>query len=524
MLENLKIGTKLAWLVAVGFLGLAAVATAALVQGRDSEATIARMAGTDLELLVGLESMYATGLQSGQATRNILIDPGDTTAKGNYRQANGEFLRALERANEIAPASMRDRLGSVQRIWADDQALKGELLELALSGKREEAIAVLVAKETPAWREVKRGILELRDEQKRAFARSEELAVQASRSVRRVVLAAVSIAAVVFVLLSWLLARSITAPLKEAIAMAAAISRGDLTATIAAGRRDEVGHLQRALKAMVQKLAEVMVEVRGGAEALAAASQQVSATSQTLSQGTGEQAASVEETTSSLEEMSASITENAESSRATEAISKESAGKADESGKSVLQTVEAMKAIAERISIIEEIAYQTNLLALNAAIEAARAGEQGRGFAVVASEVRKLAERAQKAAGEIGGLASSSVNVAQRSGQLLGELLPTIEETARRAQVVAAASQEQAAGVVQINKAMGSVDQVTQRNASAAEELSSTAEEMSSQAESLKELIAYFRVAGQAPTRDDGRLAHHAPPTSSSRAAVAAKW
>ncbi|HSN13350.1 MAG TPA: methyl-accepting chemotaxis protein, partial [Anaeromyxobacteraceae bacterium] len=196
----------------------------------------------------------------------------------------------------------------------------------------------------------------------------------------------------------------------------------------------------------------------------------------------------------SLEEMSASIGQNAENSRPTEQVAGSSARNAEESGRAVTETVGAMREIAERTSIIEEIAYQTNLLALNAAIEAARAGDHGKGFAVVAQEVRKLAERAQGAAKEIGERASSSVKVAERSGQLLGELVPSIRKTADLVQEVAAASQEQSSGVGQINKAMAQVDQVTQRNASAAEELSSTAEEMASQAESLQSLMSFFRL------------------------------
>jgi methyl-accepting chemotaxis protein len=222
----------------------------------------------------------------------------------------------------------------------------------------------------------------------------------------------------------------------------------------------------------------------------------VSATSASLSQGTSEQAASVEETTSSLEQMSSSITQNAENSRQTEQMASSGAKSAEESGTAVTATVQAMKDIAERISIIEEIAYQTNLLALNAAIEAARAGEHGKGFAVVATEVRKLAERSQKAAGEISALSTQSVKVAEKSGHLLVELVPTIRKTADLVQEVAAASQEQSSGVAQINKAMAQVDQVTQRNAAAAEELASTAEEMSSQADALQELVSFFRLAG----------------------------
>src|SRR6266540_2184521 len=215
--------------------------------------------------------------------------------------------------------------------------------------------------------------------------------------------------------------------------------------------------------------------------------------------------------------MSASITQNAESSRQTEAMAQGGAKDAKESGTAVAETVDAMKAIAEKISIIEEIAYQTNLLALNAAIEAARAGEHGKGFAVVAAEVRKLAERAQEAAKEIGALAGTSVKAAERSGALIVELVPVIRKTADLVQEVAASSHEQSTGVSQVSKAMGMVDQITQQNASAAEELSSTAEEMASQAESLQDLVSFFQLNEASLHRATPRAA---PPAAGSLVAA----
>jgi methyl-accepting chemotaxis protein len=300
--------------------------------------------------------------------------------------------------------------------------------------------------------------------------------------------------------------RSITGPVNFAVAVAEKVAQGRLDQRFEVSGQDEMSKLLTALASMVTRLEQVISEVRSGADGLSAAASQVAATSQSLSQGTGEQAASVEETTASLEEISASISQNGENSRQSEQLAKQGARSAEEGGQSVKETVVAMRSITGKITIIEEIAYQTNLLALNAAIEAARAGEHGRGFAVVASEVRKLAERAQTSAKEIGLLASSSVKVAERSGKIIEELVPIIRKTSDLVQEVTSASQEQSAGVEQVSKAMGTVDQVTQRNASAAEELAATAEELSSQAEALQQLIAFFQVSGQ---EDGARSSTH---------------
>jgi methyl-accepting chemotaxis protein len=336
------------------------------------------------------------------------------------------------------------------------------------------------------------------------------------RSARELLLGFAVVAALLAAAFAFAVTRGISLPLRGAVQLAERIAAGDFRDDVKVSGTDEIGRLEAAMNAMRAKLARTMGEVRAGADALSGASLQVSATAQTLSHGTGEQAASVEETTASLEEMSASITQNAESSRQTESMAKEGAKNAEESGRSVTETVDAMKSIAEKIGIIEEIAYQTNLLALNAAIEAARAGEHGKGFAVVAAEVRKLAERAQAAAKEIGALAGSSVKVAERSGQLILELVPIIRKTADLVQEVAAASAEQSTGVSQVSRAMGTVDQVTQRNASAAEQLSATAEEMAGQAESLQNLMAGFTIpdhAGVSRRLPAGRpaAAQHAP-------------
>ncbi len=287
--------------------------------------------------------------------------------------------------------------------------------------------------------------------------------------------------------------QKMVASLKTMAGAAVSVAAGDLTVTVSPqSERDALGN---ALSEMVGRLIQTIGEVKLSATALSSAAAQVASTSQSLSSGTSEQAASVEETTSSLEEMSASISQNAENSRQTEQLASRGSQDTEEGGRSVKETVVAMRSIAEKVTIIEEIAYQTNLLALNAAIEAARAGEHGRGFAVVATEVRKLAERSQTAAKEISGLAAASVTVAERSGQLLAQLVPSIRKTADLVQEVSAASAEQASGVAQVSKAMSQVDQVTQRNAAAAEELASTAEEMAAQSEALQQVVSFFRVA-----------------------------
>ncbi|ANQ83494.1 putative methyl-accepting chemotaxis protein [Azoarcus olearius] len=283
-------------------------------------------------------------------------------------------------------------------------------------------------------------------------------------------------------------------PINEVKRVMIALSQGDLTQKIHAEYAGDFRVLQDAVNGSLDKLGEIIEQVRGAADALSNAAAQVSATAQSLSQASSEQAASVEEVSSTIEEAAASINQNSENAKVTDGMATKSATEAAEGGEAVRNTVEAMKNIAGKIGIIDDIAYQTNLLALNAAIEAARAGEHGKGFAVVAAEVRKLAERSQVAAQEIGQLAGNSVTLAERAGALLGEMVPSIRKTSDLVQEIASASQEQSAGVVQINHAMGQLNKATQQNASASEELAATAEELGGQAGQLQQLMGFFSV------------------------------
>lgn len=326
---------------------------------------------------------------------------------------------------------------------------------------------------------------------------SKKAAEDAQDTRQSAVIASVVIALLVTLLLAiiaFMMIRNLLAQLTKAVNATVSLSEGDMTIQIDVTSKDEIGRLMLAIQTMAAKLSDIISNVRSSADALSSASEEISATAQGISQATSEQAASVEETSASIEQMSASINQNTENSKVTDGMATKSSSEATQGGEAVKQTVAAMKSIAGKIGIIDDIAYQTNLLALNAAIEAARAGEHGKGFAVVAAEVRKLAERSQIAAKEIGELATDSVEKAESAGRLLDSMLPSIKKTSDLVQEISAASEEQSSGVSQINTAMNQLNQITQQNASASEELAATAEEMSGQALQLQDLMSYFKV------------------------------
>jgi methyl-accepting chemotaxis protein len=315
-------------------------------------------------------------------------------------------------------------------------------------------------------------------------------------STRTMMIALVLGAIALGIIMAVWMAVSISRGLAKAVSVARSVADGDLTNDVVVSGRDEIADLLGAVRDMAAKLRSIVGEVMTAAQNVSAGSQELSASAEQLSQGATEQASSAEEASSSMEEMASNVKQNADNAGQTETIARRSAADAEASGIAVGRAVDAMQTIASKINIVQEIARQTDLLALNAAVEAARAGEHGRGFAVVASEVRKLAERSQAAAAEIGTLSADTVKVAREAGEMLSKLVPDIKKTAALVEEITAASREQDVGSAQINQAIQQLDKVTQQNASASEQVSSTSEELSSQAEQLQQIISFFRIDG----------------------------
>jgi methyl-accepting chemotaxis protein len=499
--NNLKIGTKL-------ISGFIVVAIIAGVIGFIGIQNIHQMdvAGTKLyeKMTIPIAQLGEIGISFQRMRCNLL----EAAIAESPDMSQAQFKRAAERDKVIEEELIkyektlfsdagRKAFMEFKELYKKFDEMEKKFQALVIAGKKAEALALWNGEMEKARKAVQTQSENLFTS-KSGFARqTAEDNTKIANTASRVMTGLAIGGALLAIALGFVISRTITRPINEAVGVANSLANGDLTITVESKSKDETGMMMAAISQMVDKLKQVVSDCMTAADNVASGSQELSSTAQQLSQGATEQAASAEEISSSMEEMASSIRQNTDNSMQTEKIAIKSSVDAKEGGKAVVETVAAMKEIATKISIIEEIARQTNLLALNAAIEAARAGEHGKGFAVVASEVRKLAERSQTAAGEISSLSSHSVDIADQAGEMLTKMVPDIQKTSELVQEITASSKEQDTGAEQINKAIQQLDQVIQQNASASEELASTSEELTSQAELLLDSISFFNIGNQ---------------------------
>jgi methyl-accepting chemotaxis protein len=448
----------------------------------------------------------------------VLVNSADDVKayEATIEKEKRSFETLLAKAQGLASAEGKPKWQALGGAWERLIDVHDRVYDLAVANNDQAAAALSMGDGRKAVTEAAAQVQELVELSQGQMEAATSKADADFAQVRNLLigLAAVSLALAVGAALY--ISIAVSKGLKRASDAVQTVADGDLTKTIDITTKDEIGDLLGHVNIMVERLRGVVADAISASENVSAGSQELSAASEQVSQGATEQASSAEEASASMEEMAANIKQNADNAAQTEKIARQSAKDAEISGDAVNRAVSAMQTIAEKITIVQEIARQTDLLALNAAVEAARAGEHGRGFAVVASEVRKLAERSQTAATEIGAVSSDTVKAAQSAGEMLTSLVPNIRKTAELVAEISAACREQDIGASQINEAIQQLDKVTQQNASASEEMSATSEELAAQAEELQTSIAYFRTdstgsVARKPARAPVRRAAPAP-------------
>ena len=429
--------------------------------------------------------------------KNLLSARSDDeikAAEAGGNQARTALSTALASLDKVVDDE--DRSSFTQTSTMLDKFLKvdDQVNELYKAGQKDKALDLSLGDLRATYDEVDQnlGTMLTAEKAKMKFV-DDDTDVQYAK-VRTMMIIVSGVSLLLAAVIAYWISNTISKGLARANTVVREVSEGDLTKTAEITNHDEIGELLGNVNVMIERLRGVVADALGAADNVSSGSQELSASSEQVSQGATEQAASAEEASASMEQMAANIKQNADNAAQTEKIARQSAKDAEASGDAVTRAVSAMRTIAEKIGIVQEIARQTDLLALNAAVEAARAGEHGKGFAVVASEVRKLAERSQSAAAEISSMSSDTVKAAAEAGEMLGRLVPDIRKTAELVSEISAACREQDIGAAQINEAIQQLDKVTQQNAGASEEMSATSEELAAQAEELQASIAFFKV------------------------------
>ena len=470
------------------------------------------------------QSLNNLQLQQIRQQKNMLSSASTTETNryiGLSDEARKEFDATLGQILAKATEQGKVMWDKLSAFTADFRSNDDRIRALALAGDMDGATRLSNNDARAVTNEIDKLLDEVVKLEDSRLDEAEVAAEAQYQSTRTLMVTAAAIAVLIAVLAAIWIVLSINRGLGRASSAVQAVADGDLTRFADITTKDEIGDMLGHVNTMIERLRGVVADALSASENVSSGSQELSSSSEQLSQGATEQASSAEEASASMEEMAANIKQNADNAAQTEKIARQSAKDAEASGEAVGRAVGAMRTIAEKISIVQEIARQTDLLALNAAVEAARAGEHGKGFAVVASEVRKLAERSQAAAAEISTLSGQTVSVATEAGDMLNRLVPDIRKTAELVSEISAACREQDIGASQINEAIQQLDKVTQQNAGASEEMSGTSEELAAQAEELQTSIAFFRVDSAA--RKEPNHADRLRATAAKMAAPAAK-